>query len=270
MIKKILALSMAVMACFLTACGGNGNTSSGGLSPDESVTCDGIHQCTKIRAKAATCEMEGNIEYWTCYLCDKAFADASAAQELSADDILLPKLAHDPTYVGENQSTCATKGNVPYWYCKNCYDFFEDETCLLKIENKSSVQLGKEKHVLTHTAASKPIGYTNGNIEYWTCDNCYGYFSDERGMKQISREATVVVSAYNIPDFVVEIPENKDPVVLQITDTQIIDAGQTRPGRGGVDYDFWATDKMDERCYNYIAELVDATKPVEEIANEEE
>ena len=49
--------------------------------------------------------------------------------------------------------------------------------------------------------------------------------------------------------------------MLQLTDTQIIDAGQTRPGRGGVDHNFWATDKMDERCYDYITEIVDATKP---------
>ena len=56
----------------------------------------------------------------------------------------------------------------------------------------------------------------------------------------------------------VEVEVGKEPIVLQLTDTQIIDAGQTRPGRGGVDHNFWATDKMDERCYDYITELVNA------------
>ena len=232
MIKKILALSMAVMACFLTACGGNGGTSV--PAPDESLTCDTQHHCTKIRAKDPTCEKVGNIEYWSCYVCDKLFADENATQELSASDVVVQKFAHSPVFVDENQSTCAVKGNVPYYYCANCYNFFEDEACSLKIENKSSVQLGKTKHTLSHTDATMPNGYVNGNVEYWHCSECYAYFSDEKGMREITQEATVILSAYNVPDFVVEVPANRDPVVLQITDTQIIDAGQTRPGRGGV------------------------------------
>ena len=64
-----------------------------------------------------------------------------------------------------------------------------------------------------------------------------------------------------IPDFIVEVPTGKDPVVLQLTDTQIIDAGQTRPGRGGVDTNFWATDQVEERCYDYVAETVAVTNP---------
>ena len=259
MIKKILALSMAVMACFLTACGENGGTSV--PAPDESLTCDTQHHCTKIRAKDPTCEKVGNIEYWSCYVCDKLFADENATQELSASDVVVQKFAHSPVFVDENQSTCAVKGNVPYYYCASCYNFFEDEACSLKIENKSSVQLGKTKHTLSHTDATTPNGYVNGNVEYWHCSECYAYFSDEKGMREITQEATVILSAYNVPDFVVEVPANRDPVVLQITDTQIIDAGQTRPGRGGVDHVFWATDKMDERCYNYITELVNATHP---------
>ena len=67
--------------------------------------------------------------------------------------------------------------------------------------------------------------------------------------------------ALEIPDFIVEVPEGRDPVVLQLTDTQIIDAGQARPGRGGVDDVFWATDQVEERCYEFIYETVAATQP---------
>ena len=64
---------------------------------------------------------------------------------------------------------------------------------------------------------------------------------------------------FDIPDFKVEVPEGKNPVVLQLTDTQIIDAGQSRSGRGGFDRGFWATDKVFDRCYNYIKEVILAT-----------
>ena len=261
MIKRILALSMAVSICFFAACDGNkGNNSEDGYTPEESVECV-QHECTKIRAKAATCEKDGNIEYWTCYRCDKLFTDADATQEISASTVVLPKLSHSPVFVEENTSTCTTKGNIPYWYCSNCYTYFEDETCQAEISDKSNVLLGRLSHTLTHTAATAPQGWVNGNIEYWNCGVCNGYYADEYGSLQISQSSTVVLSALNIPDFVVEVPASKDPVVLQLTDTQIIDAAQTRPGRGGVDHDLWATDKMDERCYDYITELVNATNP---------
>ena len=261
MIKKILALSMAVMTCLFTACGGNeGNNSIESYEPEESVACE-QHECTKIRAKAATCEKDGNIEYWTCYRCEKIFSDANATQELSASTVVLPKLSHTPVFVGENTSTCTTKGNLSYWYCSTCYTYFEDEACQSVISDKSTVQLGTLSHTLTHTAATAPHGWVNGNTEYWNCGVCNGYYADADGTAQISQASTVVLSALNIPDFVVEVAANKDPVVLQLTDTQIIDAAQARPGRGGVDHNFWATDKMAERCYNYISEVVNATNP---------
>lgn len=64
-------------------------------------------------------------------------------------------------------------------------------------------------------------------------------------------------------DFVVQVEEGRDPVVLQLTDTQIIDAAQMRTedrlGTGAQEY--WATDKMEDRCFAYIRETVEATKP---------
>ena len=80
------------------------------------------------------------------------------------------------------------------------------------------------------------------------------------GSSNVTAKPTVD-PALGIPDFIVEVPEGRDPVVLQLTDTQIIDAGQARPGRGGVDEVFWATDQVEERCYNFLYETVAATQP---------
>ena len=86
-------------------------------------------------------------------------------------------------------------------------------------------------------------------------------FKDADGKQQISEAETVWYSVANLVDFVVEVPAGRDPIVLQLTDTQIIDAGQTRPGRDGVYYDFWATNKREERCYQYVRETINATNP---------
>ncbi len=66
-----------------------------------------------------------------------------------------------------------------------------------------------------------------------------------------------------IPDFIVEVENGRDPVILQLTDTQIIDASQQRTsGRlSSGQSSFWAKDKVNERCFDYIRETVEATKP---------
>jgi hypothetical protein len=64
-------------------------------------------------------------------------------------------------------------------------------------------------------------------------------------------------------DFILEVKESRDIVVLQLSDPQIIDAMQKR----SVDRltpkeeEYWATDKIEERCYGYIREVVFRVKP---------
>lgn len=70
-----------------------------------------------------------------------------------------------------------------------------------------------------------------------------------------------IIEKCNIVDFIIDVPVGKNPIVLQLTDTQIIDAGQSRSGRGGFDRGFWATDKVFDRCYNYIKEVISVTNP---------
>ena len=67
--------------------------------------------------------------------------------------------------------------------------------------------------------------------------------------------------AIELVDFTVEVDANRDPVVLQLTDPQIIDAAQARPGRDGVDKTLCATEKVEENCYQYIRETVQQTNP---------
>ena len=64
-------------------------------------------------------------------------------------------------------------------------------------------------------------------------------------------------------DFIVEVPVNRDPVILHLTDMQIIDSSQQRyDGRlGGESVNYWAPDKKDVRCYDYLTEIITATNP---------
>ena len=60
---------------------------------------------------------------------------------------------------------------------------------------------------------------------------------------------------FDLVDFTVSVPSDREPVILQITDTQIIDS--TGTGK----WSFWAADKMGVECFDYITEIVEQNKP---------
>ena len=64
-------------------------------------------------------------------------------------------------------------------------------------------------------------------------------------------------------DFVVEVESGRDPVVLQLTDTQIIDSSQKRTPTRLSDNQtaLWAKDQVNYCCYDHITEIINATKP---------
>lgn len=67
---------------------------------------------------------------------------------------------------------------------------------------------------------------------------------------------------FDLVDFVVKV-ENKEPVILQLTDTQIIDASQARTQSRLKEDEkkYWKTDKLEDRCYSFIREIITETKP---------
>ena len=63
-------------------------------------------------------------------------------------------------------------------------------------------------------------------------------------------------------DFIVEIPEGKKPVILQLSDPQMLDSSQAVKDRlSDGEGDYWAKDKKEERCFKYIRETVEKTCP---------
>lgn len=251
--KTLLSVGLAAL-CLFSACGG-GQTAS---SSNQEIPCE--HELIKFAARKATCLKDGCYAYWHCEYCDSYYLDAYATKEVTLAETVIPKIPHTPVKTDGLTPTCVKSGKKEYWTCSACTRIFEDEACTVRLE-ESQLTLPSAPHTLQHVEAVPVSGKNNGVKEHWTCSECKGYFKDENGKKKITVEDTIAYSLMNIPDFVVEIPAGRDPVVLQLTDTQIIDAAQIRPGRDGVDKEFWATDKVEERCYNYITETINATNP---------
>lgn len=53
-----------------------------------------IHKLNKINKTDATCEEEGNIEYYSCSECGKLFSDADGATEINVEDTVIVAVGH--------------------------------------------------------------------------------------------------------------------------------------------------------------------------------
>ncbi len=59
------------------------------------------HVMTYVSEKKVSCTENGNSAYYYCELCDKYFADAAGAREISKDSLTIPATGHDLRYTAE-------------------------------------------------------------------------------------------------------------------------------------------------------------------------
>ena len=234
----------------------NSETSEGSSAEDPSH----VHKLTRLRALDATCTYAGNVECWVCSSCKNYYLDEAATKLVSREETKIPQIPHEGVYNAAKASTCGEEGNIEHYSCSMCKKYYEDEACTVVLD-KSVVFLPSLPHDITYYGANYGIGNETGVAAHWHCDACNSYYEDESGSKKIEEADLILAAPYSIPDFIVEVPAGKEPVVLQLSDTQIVDAAQTRPGRVDVWYDRWATDQIEERCYDYITETINATNP---------
>ena len=218
------------------------------------------HNLKRIASRQPKCNAYGNILHWYCETCDKYFSDSNGYTEITYEETLVEMAAHLPITLSGKEPTCANEGMHTYYMCSTCSGKFLDEACTQACDIEDLI-IATLPHNMTHHEAVEPVEENNGVREHWSCSSCGNFYADEAGTERISEEQTVWYPVAALVDFVVEVPEGRDPIVLQLTDTQIIDAGQIRPGRDGVDSVFWATDQVEERCYDYVTEIINATNP---------
>lgn len=87
--------------------------------------------------------------------------------------------------------------------------------------------------------------------------------TDSEKSNESNTEEKMENEALEMVDFIVSVPEGREPKILHITDPQIIDASQMRtPDRlGGLLPDYWGADKKNERCYDFLEEIITETAP---------
>lgn len=105
---------------------------------------------------------------------------------------------HNAIKVERKDPTCTEKGNIEYWYCEACRKYFQDEALTKELKQEETI-LPVTGHNLTKVDEKKPTVDAAGNIEYWYCEVCNKYFSDEKAEHEITLEDTIIAK---LPKFV--------------------------------------------------------------------
>lgn len=264
--KSIIALFLAFFVGVFAACGtpNSGNTGTGSSSNsdgDSQAPLAHVHRIVEMKAQPSTCSKNGNITFYFCLDCKGYYLDEDASVESSYEGTRAPTLPHTPEKVTGYAPTCGEDGQEDYWQCVECERKFLDEACT-QAALQTNLVIPATAHLnLVYHEGYAINGEKNGQKEHWYCDACDGYFLDENATEKVDLEDVILYSLFNIPDFVVEVPQGKDPVVLQLTDTQIIDGAQSRPEHSSGDKITYATEKIKQYCYDYLTETITQTQP---------
>ena len=159
------------------------------------------HDMTKVDAVPASCEADGNIEYYKCGYCGKFFSDADGKNEITAADTVIAAAGH-------RYLTSWTFDSDSHWHkCEVCgsADTIEPhvssgeatetaaETCTI-CGYEIAPMLG---HIhadnLMPIYAVKPTCTKDGNIDYYVC-SCGRLFADADGKNEITAADTVIAA----------------------------------------------------------------------------
>jgi hypothetical protein len=127
-------------------CGHEIKRSSQTIDPDVEP-----HDLKHVEAVEATCEKDGNIEYWVCEEEDKYYLDEKGETPIEKDFTVVPA-GHDLKLVEAKEPTTTEEGNIEYFVCERCGKLFvqveDPETGLGLVETtEEEVKLPKKKEL---------------------------------------------------------------------------------------------------------------------------
>lgn len=124
----------------------------------EPTACD--HEIKPVDAAEANCTAKAHSQYWQCSKCGQIFADAEGTKTAKLKDFETGKkdktkhtdLKHFPS----KAATCTEKGNIEYWYCSGCDNYYSDAAGTVK------------------TTSAKVSTSKNDHDYYWVADEVAG------------------------------------------------------------------------------------------------
>ena len=155
---------------------------------DVTINAAGHTNMTEHKGWNATCTQDGAVTYYTCDRavdnakfiaagCEKIFSDALGKDELNGVPDPIPATEHK--YVLEQEGkekTCMNGTYYTIWRCTVCDKYFTDNSDPTSEDYKEydaikGEQNDKVDHHLVQKDANPATCESEGNLEYWYCDN---------------------------------------------------------------------------------------------------
>lgn len=152
------------------------------------------HTQTFVEKVPATCTTDGTEAHYKCQ-CEQLYKDEECKQPVTLNELKISKSNHsNKVHFKANEATCTEEGNTEYWSCPDCNELFGNEACENSIDKKDTV-LEPIGHKASHIERVEATCTTNGNIEYWSCENCKKLYKDEKCTEIIDEKDTVIKAA---------------------------------------------------------------------------
>ena len=160
---------------------------------------------------------------------------------------------HSVQHVAAKGATLDKEGNIEYWYCKDCKEYYANKECtrvikngkkavvikkLSKDEDETNIKVDKEEtdcisknHHVTHVNATPATETADGNIEYWYCRDCDTYYANEKCTEIIvgGRPSTIIPA--------IPVVEEKTDCVSKNHDVQhVAEKKATKQEEGNIEY----------------------------------
>ena len=208
----VTAISAGTATITATAKDGSGVSASCTLT----VTHGKMVQTPK---KDATCTVDGTEEYWMCEICGKHFEDESGTIPTTPEENKIQATGHsygEPVWNwSEDGKTCTvtftcekdethketpkvtvTSAEKAPATCTEAgvttYTATVEFNGKTHTDTKDVADIPAIGHKLTKTEVKVPTSTDTGNIEYWYCEVCDKYFSDEKAEHEITLEDTII------------------------------------------------------------------------------
>lgn len=184
------------------------------------------HALQHVAAKAMTCTVDGNIEYWSCTKCGKCFSDDAAEKEISHESTIL-KAAHNEIVKAAVPPT-DTEGYTEGIWCDRCNTWLSGHERIEPIKpNTRSITyniVNEAKHPYLKTlqidVSALDFSYVPGETKVlknldlgkygYTFDGWYDGFGDGAAqIKEIPASATENIELYaHVTEMVYDITYN--------------------------------------------------------------
>ncbi len=154
------------------------------------------HTLNFVEEVPATDKVAGHIAYYECPVCGKYFSDENGENEIAKESVIIPIKQHVLTKVDAVKPTCTTQGNITYYVCSECGNYFADVRGENEITDKSSVILAinENNHDWGEWAVVTEATCTEKGLEKRVCKHNEEHV-ETREIEATGHDYTTVVTA---------------------------------------------------------------------------